>query len=144
MAYDLAHYDKLPQPGIELEVGKPFRPFQQLMAVLPSSSKSLLPACFQWLFDSKDSPILNFYPQKFVVDMDGVKVPWGGMTLIPFIDPMSLLTAMDASDQLSLSKAEERRNEFRSACTLRYDMKAQYSLPSTWPGKYPDLAKCPV
>ncbi|CAE7253634.1 XRN1 [Symbiodinium sp. CCMP2592] len=126
MAYDLAHYDKLPQPGIELEVGQPFRPFQQLMAVLPSSSKSLLPACFQWLFDSQDSPILSFYPQKFVVDMDGVKVPWGGMTLtlwlgfaglvspnlsprIPFIDPMSLVSAMESSKQQMLSKASWRR-----------------------------------
>ena len=27
---------------------------------------------------------------------------------------------------------------------LRYDMKSQYSLASTWPGKYADLSKCPV
>eukprot|EP00439_Symbiodinium_sp_Y106_P058601 s1273_g8.t1 len=144
MAYDLAHYDKLPQPGIELEVGQPFRPFQQLMAVLPSSSKSLLPACFQWLFDSQDSPILSFYPQKFVVDMDGVKVLLWMKRKIPFIDPMSLVSAMESSKQQMLSKAEEQRNEFRNACTLRYDMKAQQSLASTWKGKYPDLVNCPV
>ncbi|CAE7419263.1 Xrn1, partial [Symbiodinium sp. CCMP2456] len=91
-----------------------------------------------------DSPILSFYPQKFVVDMDGVKVPWGGMTLIPFIDPVSLVSAMESSKQHMLSKAEEQRNEFRNACTLRYDMKAQQSLASTWKGKYPDLVNCPV
>lgn len=80
MAFDLANYDNLSNPEISLQVGMPFKPFQQLMAVLPSSSKTLLPSCYQWLFDSH-SPVANFYPEKFVVDMDGVKVPWGGMTL---------------------------------------------------------------
>lgn len=80
MALDLANYDKLEAPEISLEIGEAFKPFQQLMAVLPSSSKTLLPECYQWLF-GPNSPVANFYPRKFVVDMDGVKVPWGGMTL---------------------------------------------------------------
>lgn len=80
MAFDLANYDKLRNPEISLEIGRAFRPFQQLMAVLPSSSKTLLPECYQGLFGT-ESPIAHFYPRKFVVDMDGVKVPWGGMTL---------------------------------------------------------------
>ena len=80
MAFDLAQYDKLGNPEIALEMGQVFKPFQQLMAVLPDSSKTLLPECYQWLFGS-NSPVANFYPRKFVVDMDGVKTPWGGMTL---------------------------------------------------------------
>lgn len=141
MAFDLANYDKLRNPEISLEIGRAFRPFQQLMAVLPSSSKTLLPECYQGLFGT-ESPIAHFYPRKFVVDMDGVKVPWGGMTLsfacifwgtmifpftwsrwessptprIPFIDPTGLLSAMDGvTGKPPLSLAEKRRDEFRGA-----------------------------
>jgi 5'-3' exoribonuclease 1 len=32
---------------IEFDKGQPFRPFEQLLAVLPSQSKKLLPACYQ-------------------------------------------------------------------------------------------------
>lgn len=114
MAYDLANYDRLACPEIQLEMGEPFHPFQQLMAVLPASSKALLPSCYQWLFSQ--GPIKHFYPQKFVVDMDGVKVPWGGMTLIPFIDPLALLDAMKlAMSQGSLSEEEQKRDQFLPA-----------------------------
>jgi len=34
---------------IEFELGQPFLPFQQLMAVLPTASKSLLPQALQVL-----------------------------------------------------------------------------------------------
>ena len=32
---------------IHFELGKPFKPFEQLLAVLPAASKNLLPACYQ-------------------------------------------------------------------------------------------------
>ncbi|XP_028617291.1 5'-3' exoribonuclease 1-like, partial [Grammomys surdaster] len=32
---------------IHFELGKPFKPFEQLLAVLPSASKNLLPTCYQ-------------------------------------------------------------------------------------------------
>jgi len=144
MAFDLANYDKLRNPEISLEIGRAFRPFQQLMAVLPSSSKTLLPECYQGLFGT-ESPIAHFYPRKFVVDMDGVKVPWGGMTLIPFIDPTGLLSAMDGvTGKPPLSLAEKRRDEFRGANSFEYDMKSGIFVKSTVPGKYNDIQRCPV
>ncbi|CAK9054743.1 unnamed protein product [Durusdinium trenchii] len=145
MAFDLANYDNLSNPEISLQVGMPFKPFQQLMAVLPSSSKTLLPSCYQWLFDSH-SPVANFYPEKFVVDMDGVKVPWGGMTLIPFIDPERLLLAMEQAFNQGppLSSEEKKRDEFRMAKSFQYDMKAGVFVKSTVPRKYGDIQRCPV
>lgn len=38
---------------IEFDKGRPFRPFEQLLGVLPSQSKKLLPVCYQ--------VIINFY-----------------------------------------------------------------------------------
>ncbi|KAJ8775611.1 hypothetical protein J1605_001331 [Eschrichtius robustus] len=32
---------------IHFELGKPFKPFEQLLAVLPAASKNLLPTCYQ-------------------------------------------------------------------------------------------------
>eukprot|EP00930_Biecheleria_cincta_P035087 TRINITY_DN24164_c0_g1_i1.p1 TRINITY_DN24164_c0_g1~~TRINITY_DN24164_c0_g1_i1.p1 ORF type:complete len:1328 (+),score=249.02 TRINITY_DN24164_c0_g1_i1:89-4072(+) len=145
MAFDLANYDKLGRPDVKLEIGANFKPFKKLMAVLPYNSKAFLSTCYQWLFESNESPILHFYPKKFEVDMDGVKVPWGGVTLIPWIDPGLLLDAMHQAEQRgpSLTDAERQRNSVQIAQRFKYDVKANISLCS--PGqKYGQVQNCPV
>merc|ERR1719262_999853 len=109
MVADLVGYDALERPDIRIDIGEPFRPFQQLMAVLPGHSKSFLPTCYQGLFDAPESPITHFYPAKFEVDIDGVKVPWGGVTLIPWIDPKALLSAMSEAERKGPTLSEEEQ-----------------------------------
>lgn len=58
----------------EFELGRPFLPFQQLMAVLPAGSKQHVPPGLQSLMTSPDSPILDFYPETFETDLNGKKV----------------------------------------------------------------------
>ena len=41
-----------------------------------------------------DSPIIDFYPRKFQLDMDGKKREWEAVINIPFIDENRLLDAM--------------------------------------------------
>ncbi len=41
---DLKHFANF---SIEFDKGQPFRPFEQLLAVLPAQSKKLLPSCYQ-------------------------------------------------------------------------------------------------
>ncbi|CAE8603451.1 unnamed protein product [Polarella glacialis] len=146
MLFDVAQYDKLSNPGIKLEVGGPFKPFQQLMGVLPYNSKTFLPQCYHWLFESPESPILSFYPKKFEVDMDGVRVPWGGVTLISFIDPSRLLEAMAEAERRGppLTEAEKKRNSFQIARSFRFNRAAKTSVASTLPHKFKDLTRCPV
>lgn len=74
--------------------GKPFKPFEQLLAVLPAASCSLLPAAFQWLMTDPRSPTLDFYPPKFDIDMEGKRAEWEGVVKVPFIDEQRLLAAV--------------------------------------------------
>lgn len=146
MIYDLVNYDMLANPGIQFEVGAPFSPFQQLMAVLPSNSKNFLPPCYQKLFDSPSSPILDFYPSHFDIDVDGVTVPWGGVTLIPWIDPSRLLDAMEKAEGQgpALTKAEQERNKWGTAMAFQFSLDATANVESTIPQRFGNITNCPV
>lgn len=76
---------------LEFELGEPFLPFQQLLAVLPAHSKDLLPKTFQSLLIEESSPIINYYPHDFKTDLNGKKQEWEAVVLIPFIDEKLLL-----------------------------------------------------
>ncbi|KNE66638.1 hypothetical protein AMAG_11755 [Allomyces macrogynus ATCC 38327] len=47
---------------LEFELGTPFRPFEQLMGVLPAASRQHVPAPLHELMLSPNSPIIDFYP----------------------------------------------------------------------------------
>lgn len=66
-------------------MGRPFMPFEQLLAVLPAASKCLLPEAYQDLMVSEDSPIIEYYPVDFKTDLNGKKQEWEAVVLIPFI-----------------------------------------------------------
>jgi 5'-3' exoribonuclease 2 len=95
---------------ITFEKGKPFKPAEQLMGVLPAASKTLLPEAFQALMVDEDSSIIDFYPEDFKIDMNGKKMLWQGVALLSFIDEERLLAAMEPLWG-ELSEKERIRNE---------------------------------
>lgn len=81
---------------IKFEKGRIVRPFEQLMSVQPAGSKHVLPDVFHDLMTDDDSPIIDFYPEDFEVDLNGKKMAWQGVALLPFIDMPRLLNAVQA------------------------------------------------
>ena len=113
---DLSSYN------IQFELGQPLLPFQQLMGCLPPASSPLLPKPYRRLMTNGDSPILQFYPTDFVVDMNGKRNPWEGVNLLPFIDVQLLLQTLYEQIPLpALSVAERKRNNFGEVHVYSYD-----------------------
>lgn len=75
MLSDLVNIDSVLE-GISFEdrLGEPLRPYEQLLGCLPPSSSNLLPEPYQWLMTSRKSPIIDFFPESFTVDMNGVSL----------------------------------------------------------------------
>ncbi|KAF3933279.1 hypothetical protein ABW20_dc0105352 [Dactylellina cionopaga] len=95
---------------ISFTLGKPFRPFEQLMGVLPAASKHNIPKPFWPLMTEADSEIIDFYPENFPIDLNGKKFAWQGVALLPFIDESRLLEAMNKVYD-RISDNEKERNE---------------------------------
>ncbi|KAI0796479.1 XRN 5'-3' exonuclease N-terminus-domain-containing protein [Abortiporus biennis] len=94
---------------LKFELGQPFKPFEQLMGVFPAASRIHIPEVFHSLMTDKDSPIIDFYPSTFEIDMNGKRMAWQGVALLPFIDQKRLLEAM-APLYPQISDDENRRN----------------------------------
>jgi 5'-3' exoribonuclease 1 len=92
------------------KMGEPLRPFEQLMACMPPSNADVLPEPFRGLMTNEDSPIADFYPTSFTIDMNGKRWPWEAVVLLPFIDSNRLLDAVNTVDKNLLSEEELRRN----------------------------------
>uniref|UniRef100_A0A250Y7V8 5'-3' exoribonuclease 1 n=1 Tax=Castor canadensis TaxID=51338 RepID=A0A250Y7V8_CASCN len=126
---------------IHFELGRPFKPFEQLLAVLPAASKNLLPACYQHLMTSEDSPIIEYYPPDFKTDLNGKQQEWEAVVLIPFIDEKRLLEAMETCNH-SLKIEERKRNQHSECLMCWYDRDTEFTYSSPWPEKFPAIERC--
>ncbi|CCG82598.1 putative Exonuclease Kem1 [Taphrina deformans PYCC 5710] len=122
----------------KFDLGRPFKPFEQLMGVLPERSKKLVPECLQELMVEDNSPIKDFYPNDFPLDMNGKKADWEAVVKIPFIDEQRLLKAMD-SKAPRLTADERARNGHGLPVQFIYDARIDQIYPSSLPGLFPDL-----
>ncbi|XP_012934776.1 5'-3' exoribonuclease 2 [Aplysia californica] len=88
---------------------QPFKPLEQLMGVFPAASKKHLPITFQTLMEDPESPIIDFYPTDFKIDLNGKKYAWQGVALLPFVDETRLHKALE-SVYPDLTPQERKRN----------------------------------
>jgi len=139
------HLLKLPK----FELGKPYRPLQQLLSVLPPASKKFLPKPYQELVED-GSPLKDWYPEKFNLDQNFKRAPWEAIALIPFLDEKRLIsTLLDRKCDDKLTTAEKRRNEAegQNYVYMMMNLRKKSDNPrprvkSTLPGLFGDIESC--
>ncbi|XP_049613705.1 5'-3' exoribonuclease 2 [Syngnathus scovelli] len=92
---------------------QPFKPLEQLMSVFPAASGNFLPETWRNLMSNPESPIIDFYPDDFAIDLNGKKYAWQGVALLPFVDERRLRTTL-ANVYPDLTAEEVRRNSLGS------------------------------
>ena len=119
---------------IDFELGKPLKPFEQLLACMPPSHAAVLPEPYRPLMTSEDSPIADFYPESFIVDMNGKRWPWEAVVLLPFIDSERLLLAAATVDDSQLTEEERQRNMLGGAVVYSHDPSSARRLEAVGEG----------
>lgn len=64
----------------------PNDPFQQLLSILSSKNHDLIPSPLDTLMTSKNSPLYEYYPDTFTIDVSGKRKAWEGKAILPIID----------------------------------------------------------
>lgn len=102
--------------NIEFNMGEPFEPVEQLLAVLPPASSTALPKCLRRYMFEVDSEIIDFYPSYFALDINGQPFAWMGVNLIPFIEE-DRIKAVVRKNKHKFVQSEKKRNSF-GVCKL--------------------------
>ena len=95
---------------------------------------------------SAASPIIDFYPRDFELDMNGKKMEWEAVVKIPFIEEDRLLKAMKTREHL-MSPREKERNDF--GVTLKFTYSPEVDIvyeapvnPDPTRPQFPDIDHC--
>ena len=89
----------------------------------------------------EESPIIDFYPTSFPIDMNGKKMSWQGVALLPFIDQDRLLGAMHPRYSL-LTEDEVRRNKWGNNIMYTFEEHPLYHSMEALYGKRKDKEVC--
>jgi 20S proteasome subunit beta 5 len=131
MLSDLVDLDDiLEKVSFEGRLGSPLKPFQQLMGCMPPSQAHHIPEPYRWLMTDPRSPIIDFYPKAFTIDMNGKRWPWEAVALLPFLDSRRLLDAYEKIDDSSLTEQEMQRNLTGNTVVMMFDPAHSESIPA--------------
>lgn len=130
---------------IKFPKDKPLLPYEQLLGVLPISSKRFLPDSYQRIMIAKDSPLFGCYPTDFKLDQNGKTAPWEAVVLIPHLKE-ELLLAASAIAKRGLTDQERSHNRPGPHLLYEYSEQLQPDFPSPLPLVFPNItanrAKC--
>lgn len=124
------------------ELSRPPLPFEQLLCILPPQSANLLPGSISKLM-FKPSPIADYYPTSFKIDLNGRAVEHEGIVLIPFVD-IHKVRELVAENLDQLSQGEKQRNTIIAASIISKSGITDFSLDIPRPARkeYPGIPPC--
>lgn len=99
---DLARVKKI---TVKFNMGKPLKPLEQLLTVLPPLSKGIIPVCLHPIFEEHK----EFYPTEFKLDMFQKCMNWQAVPILPFIRVPEIVKAFE-DHQRDLTFEECARN----------------------------------
>lgn len=121
------------------KISVPLTPFQQLIAVLPPKSSSILPYPLNELLLMDNSPLKEFCPDKFKIDLSGKKHEYQGVVILPMVDPVIIVNAYSSKVGL-VNPYELKRNIFGKSYIYKYDSETSEVFKSF----YGDINNCKV
>lgn len=98
----------------------PSTPFQQLLCVLPPKSAPLIPSPLGDLICTKSSPLKEYCPDDFKIDLAGKRKEWEGIVLLPIVN----YDAVCAASNELLAEVDPKdliRNSARQTTVYVYD-----------------------
>lgn len=126
------------QYAIEFDKSHPFKPFEQLMAVLPARSRKLMPAVYRPLMVEQHSPIIDFYPHEVDIDLNGKTASWEAVVLLSFVNEQKLIDTLKPIEE-KLTPEETRRNSFGRDIHFVFNAQTDYVYLSPLPGFFKDI-----
>lgn len=111
---------------------EPLSPFEQLLCVLPPFSANILPPPLNTLLTEK-SPIKEFYPSHFEVDLEGKRNDWEGIAILPFID-LTVIQKYYRKYVKDVDVKYLRRNIINSGLIYKYSKESPYKEHKSYYG----------
>lgn len=100
---------------IQLPKSKPFKPFEQLLMVLPNNSRDLLPARLGNLMIDINSDIIQYYPIDYQIETTNNYYLWECHPKLPYVISEDIRKIVR---ETKLSEDEKKRNQFGKVCEL--------------------------
>lgn len=123
---------------IHFDIAKPFKPFEQLMAVLPARSRKLMPDVYRPLMTDEHSPIIDFYPHEVDIDLNGKTASWEAVVLLSFVDEKRLLQTLRPIEA-KLTASETKRNSYGQDIIFIRNPQNDNVYPTPLPGFFQDI-----
>ena len=117
----------------------PLLPFQQLIAIMPPKSSNLLPEPLNKLLTKDDSPMKEYCPEEFEIDLAGKKNDWQGIVRLPIINPEKVIEIYNSKVKL-IDEREMRRNIFGKSFIYIYNN----DISTTFNSYYGTIYNCKV
>ena len=128
LAGDLAKYmQTFKFPTYPETTPKPI--FQQLLCILSPKSANLIPYPLNTLLTNENSPIIEYYPKEFRVDLSGKRKEWEGRVILPILDQSKVEESYNKLID-KVSQKDLKRNIYGKTYQYCYQENCRYCFDS--------------